>query len=230
MLRCVRELRLSHRFLSLWNVRRLRLSSHKPRNLVRILRPSRLHLRICPIPPHRLSTLLARAGAAVQHYWLLEVLWLCQHSDKGRSKLKTLDDEHIYQSQIYAAYIKPVIFYHSSHAASGHPLASNATQPSSPLLSEVDSGRGAGWEMRRCKRKRRRIRPGILGLWERSCYQRLCRKVRRPWTSRSLGRIGADATRLPARSHFTKPPIDRQVCSHPSQTHSRYPPPVHPLS
>ena len=29
MLRCVRELRLSHRFLSLWNVRRLRLSSHK---------------------------------------------------------------------------------------------------------------------------------------------------------------------------------------------------------
>jgi len=29
MLRCVRELRLSHIFLSLWNVRRLRLSPHK---------------------------------------------------------------------------------------------------------------------------------------------------------------------------------------------------------
>ncbi|BDF32446.1 hypothetical protein CE91St62_05170 [Lachnospiraceae bacterium] len=38
MLRCVRELRLSHRFLSLWNVRRWRLSPHKPRNLVRILK------------------------------------------------------------------------------------------------------------------------------------------------------------------------------------------------
>ena len=63
----------------------------------------------------------------------MEVLWLCQHSDKGRSKLKTLDDEHIYQSQIYAAYIKPVILFHSSYAASGHPLASNATQPTSPL-------------------------------------------------------------------------------------------------
>ena len=115
-----------------------------------------------------------------------------------------LDEQNSYHSSaLCVIHIKLAIFYHSTYAASGHPLASNVTQPHSPLLSEVDSGRGAGWEMRRCKRKRRRIRPGILGLRERSCYQRLCRKVRIPWASRSLVRIGADATRLPVRSHFT---------------------------
>ena len=102
-----------------------------------------------------------------------------------------------------AANIMLVTFYHSPYVASSYILASNDTQPPLPLLSEVDSGRGAGWEMRRCKRKRRRIRPGILSLRERSCYQRLFRKVRRPWASRSLVRIGADATRPPDRSHFS---------------------------
>ena len=82
-----------------------------------------------------------------------------------------------YKFSLYAAYIKPVIFYHSSHAASGHPLASNATQPFSPLFSKVDSGRGAGWYMRRCKRERRRILSVALILRDASRYRRaFCRR------------------------------------------------------
>ena len=95
LLRCVLELRLSHRFLSLWGVRRWRLSPHGQRNLVRILRPFRLHLRICPIPPQRLSALLARAGVDVWRYWLMKVLWLCQYNDKELSKSKTLAGNNI---------------------------------------------------------------------------------------------------------------------------------------
>ena len=90
MLRCVRELRLSHRFLSPWGVRRWRLSPHGQRNLVRILRPFRLHLRICPIPPQRLSALLARAGVAVWHCRLMEGLSLCQYIDIRLSRLKII--------------------------------------------------------------------------------------------------------------------------------------------
>ncbi len=75
-------------------------------------------------------------------------------------------------------YIKLAIFYHSTDAASGHPLASNATQPHSTLLSEVDSGRGAGWEMRRCKRKRRRILSVALILRDVSRNRRAFRRVR----------------------------------------------------
>jgi len=63
MLRCVRELRLSHRFLSL-----------------------------------HIGNLLYWHGwgAAVWRYRLMEALWLCQHSDKGLSRLITLveSDSH----------------------------------------------------------------------------------------------------------------------------------------
>ena len=77
-----------------------------------------------------------------------------------------------------ATHIVLVIYYHSSHAAIVHPLSSNVTQPLSPLLSEVDRGRGAGWEMRRCKRERRRILSVALILRDVSRYRRAFRRVR----------------------------------------------------
>ena len=44
--------------------------------------------------------------------------------------------------------------------------------------SKVDSGRGAGWEMRRCKRKRRRILSVALILRDVSRCRRAFRRVR----------------------------------------------------
>ena len=90
-----------------------------------------------------------------------------------------LDEQNSYHSSaLCVIHIKLAIFYHSTDAASGHPLVNNATQPPSPLSSEVDSGRGAGWEMRRCKRERRRILSVTLILRDVSCCRRAFRRVR----------------------------------------------------
>ena len=57
---------------------------------MRILRPFRLYLRICPLPPQRLSTVLARRG------WLCDVtggrkeFGLCGYMNKRCVKLKPL--------------------------------------------------------------------------------------------------------------------------------------------
>ena len=90
----------------------------------------------------------------------------------------SLQTLNISQFVSYAVHMKLVIFYHSPDASSSFMLASNATQPLPPLLSEVDSGRGAGWEMRRCKRKRRRILSVALILRDVSRYRRAFRRVR----------------------------------------------------
>ena len=91
------------------------------------------------------------------------------------ASLQTTDNDQFF---LCAAYIMLVTFYHSPYAASSFILASNDTQPPSPLLSEVDSGRGAGWEMRRCKRKRRRILSVALILRDASRNRRALRRVR----------------------------------------------------
>ena len=88
MLRCVRELRLSHRFLSLWNVRRLRLSSHKAKE-------SGEDSPSLPLIPSHLSHTSPSAiyftGMGGDGCVALSAdgrALLCQHIDKGLSKLK----------------------------------------------------------------------------------------------------------------------------------------------